>query len=221
MTNNASRLAVVMITNGRQPAMLAEVVRRWLGLGVEVVVAGNARVRDTLAIGARPRQARLTVLQVDTGPGAHGDGVAMAFRAAGRPFVLKTDDDVLPVGRDAEISASWPEELELEDGTIRGVELRDMRNRRVYDWAVRDADGSFNVPYSRPAGPTSYITGGCQLWSPAARAAVSYEGRPFRTGGDVAVCWDAMRAGIVLKAPSRTGPLLVHLDTRPDVIKDR
>lgn len=215
-----AQLSVAMISNGRQPAMLRWLVERWLCCGFEVVVAGNSRALRTLAEMARGEVFEgcpLVLLEVDTSPVAHGDGVAMALRAATRPFVLKTDDDVMPLpdGR-----RQWAE-LELEDGTIRGVELRDMRNRRVFDWAVRDRDGSFNVPYSREAGPTSYITGGCQLWSPAARAAVSYEGRPFRSGGDVAVCWDAMARGITLRPPAVAGPVLVHLDSRPDVIRDR
>lgn len=199
---------VAIASNGRCRPLLRHLVLDWRARGATVAVAGGERVAEALkGLGERVR-----VLTMPDGPSHQGDQLAAAFDAlAELDYVLRTDDDILPVG------AAWVESLSFVPGSIRAVRMVDLKERRWFDWAARTYAGAFVQDYADHQ-PHTFITGGCQLWSREARAAVSYAGRPYRTGADAQICEDAEAAGIQLLPPTPDGPLLVHLDRKPDHI---
>lgn len=208
-------VGVAIASNARCPELLRHLVVTWVRLGAHVAVAG--RVQGALSW-SDPQAKRVTVIDMDDAPKTQGDQIAAAFEALDPhcDFILRTDDDVLPIGPHA-LAGAWLEGLELSPGSIRAVRLLDLRGRRWFDWARRTGEGAFVQPYDQH-GPRTYITGACQLWSREAREAVSYRNRPYRTGADAQICEDAEAAGIRLLPPDPDGPTLLHLDRKPSQI---
>lgn len=210
-------VGVAIASNGRCGPLLLHLVELWLRLGAHVAVAGDDgphRALDGVF------HDRLRLVRTSDKPQHQGDQIAAAFEAlAYCDYVLRTDDDILPVGGDSLLAAAnacggWIERLEGEPGSIRSVRMIDILGRRWFDWACRTNAGAFVQAYDTQR-PRTFITGGCQLWSREARAAVSYAGRPYRTGADAQICEDAVARGIRLLPPSPNGPLLIHLDRKP------
>lgn len=216
VSSTIANVGIAIASNGRCPPLLAHIVGDWLARGVPVSVAGGDRALsacEPLSAGAGHGSLRL-VAHPD-GPRDQGSQIAAAFDALEDvPFVLLGADDILPVGAEGN---AWVQQLSLTANSIRSVRMIDMRGRRWFDWACRTDRGAFIQGYDEHR-PRTFITGGSQLWSRQARELVSYRGRPYRTGADAQVCEDAEAAGIDLLPPAPDGPLLVHLDRRPDHI---
>ncbi len=205
-------VGVAIASNGRCAPLLQHLVLDWLKRGALVAVAGGDGVVKALGEGAGSGiYYGLRVIHMPDGPKHQGDQIAAAFDALNEScdFVLRTDDDIMPLGL-----GGWVESLPANPGTIQAVRMIDLRGRRWFDWARRTNAGAFLQDYTAH-GPRTFITGGCQLWSREARAAVSYRGRPYRTGADAQICENAEAAGIQLLPPDPDGPVLVHLDRKP------
>lgn len=196
---------VAIGSNGRCPPMLQHIVRDWRMRGAVVAVAGGAKATkpvERLGIGVRTST-------VPDGPQQQGDVFAEAMRLLEDcDYVLLSADDILPVG------FGWIERMPKNPGSIQAIRMIDLLGRRWFDWARRTHDGAFLQAYSSHA-PRTFITGGSQLWSREARAAVSYRNRPYRRGQDAQICEDAEAKGIKLYPPAPDGPLLIHLDRMP------
>jgi len=204
---------VAIASNGRCAPLLRHLVERWVALGARVAVAGGTKA--VLAVLDLPH---VDVVETSDVPQKQGDQIASAMEALdakGIEFVLRCDDDVLPLGD----GDDWVGRLILEPGTLRAIAMIDLLGRRWFDWAVRAKGATYRQPYDQHL-PGTFVTGAAQLWSREARRLVSYRGRAFRTGADARVCEEAERAGIKLCPPSSGGPVLVHLDRTPDFIRD-
>lgn len=199
-------LSVAMVTNGRNPPLLRFLCERWLSLGAEVCISGA--VESLLAIPSLVADPRARLLYCDSGPTDHGAHHQVAIDTATRPYVLVTEDDILPVCDEA-----WLTRLPRTPGSIQAIRLTSVRGRRWYDWATY-ADAAAQIQAYDQHSPDTYITGGAQLLSPEARAAVRYHG-DFGQGIDVRFCREAVAAGISLLPPVPGGPELIHLDRFP------
>lgn len=186
----AFSVAIVSAMKCRQ--LLGTIVSAWYRHGAsEVATTANARPAD------------------------YGDELDAAMRRCDPShFVVVGQDDVMPTDRLIT--------RHLRDGTIAALNLIDMEGRRWFDWAYYEHEDSGGRPGTRgsylqdPAEHHSmtYITGGAQVWSPAARRVASYRGKPWGSGDDMQVCWEAAEAGIVLVPPNDRMPTLVHLERR-------
>ncbi|HEY5657683.1 MAG TPA: hypothetical protein VIY27_07820 [Myxococcota bacterium] len=205
-------LGVAIASNGRCGPFLRHVVADWIRRGAQVAVAGGPAAVD--ACQDLSTFAYLRLIEMGDRPEDQGDQIAAAMNSLDPDFVLIGADDILPVG------AAWIESLTFTPGSIRSVRLIDMLGRRWFDWSCRTETGTYLQGYEQHH-PRTFITGGSQLFSREARDAVSYEGRPYRTGADAQICEDAEAAGIQLLPPDPRGPLLVHLDRRPEHIRWR
>ena len=202
---------VAIASNGRCGPLLRQVVSDWIRRGAQVAVAGGPKAIE--ACHNLSSFAYLRLIETDDGPQQQGDQFDAALRALDADFALLSADDIVPVG------AAWIETLTLTPGSIRSVRMIDLLGRRWFDWSCRTNAGTFIQPYDSHR-PRTFITGGSQLWSREAREAVNYQGRPYRTGADAQICEDAEAAGITLLPPELHGPVLVHLDRRPEHIRE-
>lgn len=216
------QLGVAIVSLGRCPPLLAHLCRRWRALGAEVSLVGTAVTLAAVeAEGLSPSVvapgvsvADMWRTEFDPTPEMHGDAIALAFEQVRRPYVLLQADDMLPVG-------DWSKPP-CVPSAIAAIRVVDMLGRRRYDWGMHVEGRSYLLAYGQFS-QHAYITGAAQLWSPEARQAVTYRGKPFRTHGDVRVCWEALRVGISLVSPRDHTPLCVSLDRkddRPDTFSD-
>lgn len=189
---------VVIITNRRCPALLEHIIWQW-----HITLAA-------LSAGGQVHQAYCPPAAV------FGDALADAMNLAPADrFVIIGHDDVLPIRGSAD--RTW----RPEPSTLTAMRMLDVEGRRWFDWAYYEHDPTNNKwgsylqdPEANPPHPHTYITGGAQVWSPEARKVASYRGKPFGSGDDMQVCWEAALAGIKLVPPAPSAPLVIHLERR-------
>lgn len=182
---SAVPLGVAIVTNGRCPELLDELVRAWERLGLAVHMRVNTRPDDF--------NADLNLV-VATFPEDHA--------------VLTTDDDVLPV------SDTWGPMRAWQADAITAVRAKDVEGRRTFDWATWDARfGPAHKGYDVAAGPLTYISNYCQVWGPEARRMLTRPpGRNAST--DINICRLALATGVKLLPPDPEGPMVIHLERR-------
>jgi len=155
-------------------------------------------------------------------PAKYGDQLAELMDSFDpRRYVVVGQDDVVPLAWPRYPGdRGWQPQLPPE-GTIAAMNLIDLEGRRWFDWAYYEHDpangrwGShLQALDANPPHPHTYITGGAQIWSPEARKVASYRGKPFGSGDDMQVCWEAVLAGIRLMPPNLSLPTAIHLDRR-------
>lgn len=207
-----TQFGVVIVTHGLLPVMLRMTIAAWRAevFNVELVVVLPPEHRALV-----PQHDRTRVITRSTHYTVYGDALQEGLDALKSPYALIGADDILPL-------SGWHPPPLLEPGTIRCVPMTWLGTPQPYQrfgWLriERDENGGL---HSRPQAPTehapeTYIAGGSQLWSPEARAAVSYAGRPYHSFDDFFVCAEAEAKGYRLVPYTDTDPLLIHMDGGP------
>lgn len=182
-----TRLGVAIVTTGRCPQLLGEIIEAWARRGVRCEV----------------------VVNVDVGRFAHDANEAMDRVEA--PFCMQSADDVLPVGEWPDV---WNQPLDSIKA-VRCLDVEGRRAFEWARWRGDEPyERGILVGYQRvdePADAETYISGHCQVWGPEARSRLRHRG--VHAAIDIRVCRDAWEDGIRLLPPDPS-PLLIHLERR-------
>jgi hypothetical protein len=204
-------ISVLIVTYGRNPALLFFLVREWAKYGFEIVVVSHAKW-----FGARLDDVPgFRFVAHDVSAREYGNAIQAGLDSCANEFVYLAADDILPV-------SGW-KQPPCTPNSISAIKLLTVNGRRYYDWAyVRGDVVSKNCTihlqeYSAHAAQT-YITGGAQLIHVPGvcqgPASVTYRGGVFRESEDVLFCFNAERAGVAIIPPNDHSPVCIHLNEK-------
>jgi hypothetical protein len=177
-------LGVAIVTNGRCPELLGEIVDAWDRRNVEVSI------------------------RLNEDRGLFADDVRKAMSNLSTPYVLVGADDILPVG---EWPGHWRQAPKTIQG-VRLLDVEGRRYFDWALW--EDGRGLRGLQaYDSPENPMTYITGNAQVWSREARELVPWPDGGPRSCDDIRACRQAQALGVSLLAPAMW-PVLIHLERR-------